>query len=254
MLPARGTSDKDDSLFGHRDFSGIQDRIDASYEASVDYLESTCDPGRTVIWALRRLVVAPAVMVLTILVWVTFPFWLIGAAALSPILPGRLRALRLLWVAILYLTCETVLLVVLFGLWLASGFGWRIRTPYFEGIHYDLVQGVMWVFFREAKRVLNLTIETDGPEPRRPSRHADPGLLPSRRARRLLHADPRAHALVPARAPRRAQGHPRLGPHDRRRPQPDPGPVHHAEPPGRRRTSSRRSPRWPPASTRTTPS
>ena len=40
VLPARGTSDKDDSLFGHRDFSGIQDRIDASYEASVDYLEA----------------------------------------------------------------------------------------------------------------------------------------------------------------------------------------------------------------------
>jgi 1-acyl-sn-glycerol-3-phosphate acyltransferase len=118
-----------------------------------------------VIWALRRLVVAPAVILLTILVWVTFPFWLIGAAALSPILPGRLRALRLLWVAILYLTCEAVLLVVLFGLWVASGFGWRIRTPYFEGIHYDLVQGLMWVFFREAKRVLNLTIETDGPSP-----------------------------------------------------------------------------------------
>ena len=117
------------------------------------------------IWALRRLVVAPAVIVLTILVWVTFPFWLIGAAALSPILPGRLRALRLLWVAILYLTCEAVLLVVLFGLWVASGFGWRIRTPYFEGIHYDLVQGLMWVFFHEAKRVLNLTIETDGPSP-----------------------------------------------------------------------------------------
>ena len=54
---------------------------------------------------------------------------------------------------------------MLFGLWLASGFGWRIRTPYFEGIHYDLVQGVMWVFFREARRVLNLTIETDGPSP-----------------------------------------------------------------------------------------
>ena len=66
---------------------------------------------------------------------------------------------------ILYLVCESVLLVILFGLWIASGFGWRIRTPYFEGIHYDLVQGVLWVFFREAKRVLNLRIETDGPAP-----------------------------------------------------------------------------------------
>ena len=114
---------------------------------------------------LRRGVLGPLVVLLTVLLWVTFPLWLIAAAALSPLLPGRWRALRLLWVFILYLTCEAVLLVVLLGLWLASGFGWRIRTPYFEGIHYDLVQGVMWVFFREARRVLRLRIVTDGPAP-----------------------------------------------------------------------------------------
>ncbi|GAB3791927.1 1-acyl-sn-glycerol-3-phosphate acyltransferase [Nocardioides ungokensis] len=114
---------------------------------------------------LRRVVLAPLVVLLTVLLWVTFPLWLIAAAALSPVLPGRWRALRLLWVFILYLTCEAVLLVVLLGLWLASGFGWRIRTPYFEGIHYDLVQGVTWVFFREARRVLRLRIVTDGPAP-----------------------------------------------------------------------------------------
>lgn len=114
---------------------------------------------------LRRVVVAPLVILVTVAVWATLPLWLIGAAALSPVLPGRWRPLRLLWVLILYLTCETVMLLVLLGLWLASGFGWRIRTPYFEGIHYDLVQGVMWVFFREAKRVLNLSIVTDGPAP-----------------------------------------------------------------------------------------
>jgi NTE family protein len=38
VLPARGTSSRDDSLFAHRDFSGIQQRIDATYQASVDYL------------------------------------------------------------------------------------------------------------------------------------------------------------------------------------------------------------------------
>ncbi len=117
------------------------------------------------IWVLRRLVIAPAVVLLTILLWVTLPLWLIVAAALSPILPGKWRALRLMWVFVLYLTCEAVMLVVLLGLWLASGFGARVRTPYFEGIHYDLVQGVMWVFFREARRVLALRIETDGPSP-----------------------------------------------------------------------------------------
>ena len=134
-------------------------------------------------WLLRRLVVAPAVIALTVVVWVTLPLWLIVAAALSPLLPGRWRALRLLWVVILYLTCESVLLVVMLGLWLASGCGWRLRTAYFEGIHYDLVQGVMWVFFREARRVLRLRIVTDGPapdaHPGRPllvcCRHAGPG-------------------------------------------------------------------------------
>jgi 1-acyl-sn-glycerol-3-phosphate acyltransferase len=118
-----------------------------------------------VIRLFRRLVVAPAIVLLTVLLWVTLPLWLIAAAALSPILPGRWRALRLLWIAILYLTCESLMLVVLLGLWLASGFGWKIRTPYFEGIHYDLVQGLMWVFFREARRVLRLSIQTDGPAP-----------------------------------------------------------------------------------------
>lgn len=131
----------------------------------------------------RRVVIAPAVVLLAGLLWVTAPLWLIAAVALSPRLPGHWRALRLAWVFVIYLTIEALLLVVLFGLWLASGLGWRIRRPYWEGIHYDLVQNVMWVFFREAKRVLGLTIVTDGPapdaHPGRPilvaCRHAGPG-------------------------------------------------------------------------------
>ena len=136
-----------------------------------------------VVWVLRRLVVAPAVIALTVVLWVTLPVWLLGAAALSPVLPGRWRALRLLWVVIVYLSFETLLLAVMLGLWLASGFGWRIRSPYFAGIHYDLVQGTLIVFFREARRVLALRIRTDGPHPaRHPDRpvlvmcrHAGPG-------------------------------------------------------------------------------
>ena len=134
-------------------------------------------------WILRRLVVAPAVIGLTVTIWVTLPLWLLGAAALSPLLPGRWRALRLFWVAVVYLTFESLLLVVMLGLWLASGFGWRIRSPYFAGIHYDLVQGTLIVFFREARRVLALRIRTDGPHPPRVPhgpvlvlcRHAGPG-------------------------------------------------------------------------------
>jgi NTE family protein len=38
VLPARGTSARDDSLLSHRDFSRVAARIEASYEASRDYL------------------------------------------------------------------------------------------------------------------------------------------------------------------------------------------------------------------------
>ena len=98
-------------------------------------------------WGLRRLVIAPLLVGLVTLMWLTLPLWLLAAAALSPLVPGRLRPLRVMWVAIVYLTCEAVLLVVLLGLWLSAGFGWRLRTAYFQGIHYVLVQGTMWLFF-----------------------------------------------------------------------------------------------------------
>jgi 1-acyl-sn-glycerol-3-phosphate acyltransferase len=135
------------------------------------------------IWVLRRCVVAPLVVALALLAWSTLPIWLIGTAAISPIVRGRLRPLRFFWVVLVYLTCEALLLMVMLGLWIASGFGWKLRTAYFEGIHYDLVQGTMWVFFHEARRVLRLRIESEGPDPLehrgRPilvcCRHAGPG-------------------------------------------------------------------------------
>jgi NTE family protein len=39
VLPARGTSARDDTLLGTRDFSGVQERIDATYDAARAYLE-----------------------------------------------------------------------------------------------------------------------------------------------------------------------------------------------------------------------
>jgi NTE family protein len=40
VLPARGTSSRDDSLLAHRDFAGVQRRIDATYQASLEYLDA----------------------------------------------------------------------------------------------------------------------------------------------------------------------------------------------------------------------
>ena len=113
----------------------------------------------------RRLVLAPAVIALTLVIWSTIPLWLVAAAALSPVVPGRLRPLRLLSLLLMHLTLESLLLVELFGLWLASGFGYFIRRPFFERIHYDLVQAYLVIFFREARRVARLEIVTEGRPP-----------------------------------------------------------------------------------------
>ncbi len=118
-----------------------------------------------VVWVVQRMVVAPLVIGLTVLLWTTLPLWLIGAGLISPFINGWLRPLRLLWLAVVHLTFESIALVELFGLWIASGFGWRIRSPYFERIHYDIVQAYLVVFFKECRRVLRLEIETVGPDP-----------------------------------------------------------------------------------------
>jgi 1-acyl-sn-glycerol-3-phosphate acyltransferase len=118
-----------------------------------------------VIRLFRRLVLAPAMIGLTVLLVTTLPVWLLLAALLSPVAKGRLRPLRLLWIVVLHLVLESIILVELFGLWIASGFGYFIRRPYFERIHYDIAQTYLSVFFREAKRVLHLEIVTTGPTP-----------------------------------------------------------------------------------------
>jgi 1-acyl-sn-glycerol-3-phosphate acyltransferase len=131
----------------------------------------------------RRLVLAPAVVVLTVLALTTLPVLVLAAAAASTVLPGRWRALRLMWMVLLYLLLESVGLVVLLALWVASGFGWRIRSPRFQRVHYALVRWWLRVLFLESRRVLHVEVDVEGPPPRsydgRPllilSRHAGPG-------------------------------------------------------------------------------
>ena len=44
VLPAAGTSSKDDSMLAFRDFSCVQRRIDATYDASIAYLDEHLGP------------------------------------------------------------------------------------------------------------------------------------------------------------------------------------------------------------------
>ncbi len=138
---------------------------------------------RLLVLVLQRAVVAPLFIGLTIVLWTTLPLWLLAAGLLSPFVPGWLRPVRLLWLVVVHLSLESLALVELFGLWIASGFGWRIRSPFFERIHYDIARTYLVIFFRESRRVLRLEIETVGPAPdAQPGepllvfcRHAGPG-------------------------------------------------------------------------------
>jgi 1-acyl-sn-glycerol-3-phosphate acyltransferase len=133
---------------------------------------------------LRRLVLAPAVLVLAVFVVTTLPLWLVLAAAASPLVPGYLRPLRVIWLATFYVVWDAAALVALFALWLASGFGWRKRSPAFQRAHYVLTGKFLRLLFWQARWTLRLQIEITGSDPDtalpgRPelvvSRHAGPG-------------------------------------------------------------------------------
>ena len=135
------------------------------------------------VWV-RRLIIAPAVVVLAFVLLTTLPIWLIVALAASPLVPGHLRVPRLVFLAVFYLVWDAAALVSLAVLWVASGFGWKIRNPTFQRAHYVLTGKFLAVLFWFARWSLHLTIEVVGTDPDtaipgRPeivvSRHAGPG-------------------------------------------------------------------------------
>jgi 1-acyl-sn-glycerol-3-phosphate acyltransferase len=123
-------------------------------------------------------------MLAALLAVTSLPLWLVVLGAASPLLPaGRWRLLRVGWLVLVHLVLEASILVALFALWVASGFGWAIRRPGFERTHYDIVQFYLSVMFRETRRVLGVRVQVEGPAPSsyhdRPllvfCRHAGPG-------------------------------------------------------------------------------
>ena len=139
----------------------------------------------------RRLIIAPVVVVLGLAALLAIPLALLIFLALISLVPRHVRALRVVWLAFVYLVWDAVLLVVLFVLWIASGFGWKLRSPAFQRAHYRIaafaLRSLFWIFGAS----LRLTIDTSGAEGDEPadrsgvfapgiplivaSRHAGPG-------------------------------------------------------------------------------
>src|ERR1041384_4402594 len=106
---------------------------------------------------IRRLVVAPVVVLLAIALLTALPVWLLLALAASPLVPGHLRVPRLIFLAIVYIVWDAVALLVMAALWVGSGFGWKIRTPAFQRAHYVVTGGFLRVLFWLARWSLHLT-------------------------------------------------------------------------------------------------
>lgn len=109
----------------------------------------------------RRVLVAPIVPLLTVLWLVSAPIVLPVAAYASHVLPGRLKAFRLVWLLLVWLVRESVGVVVLFALWVASGFGWYLDRPWFREQHVRLIGWYLWGLVGAAQRSLGLRLVTE---------------------------------------------------------------------------------------------
>jgi 1-acyl-sn-glycerol-3-phosphate acyltransferase len=115
----------------------------------------------------RRLVLAPIVVVVALGVVVLSPLLgllalLFGLAGLAR--AGRMRNLRLLSFAVVWLTAEIVTLFVLLGLWVISGFGGRMHTEPYQSRHYAVVRRFLERLCRGAERAYGLRLEVEEPE------------------------------------------------------------------------------------------
>jgi 1-acyl-sn-glycerol-3-phosphate acyltransferase len=136
----------------------------------------------------RRIVLAPLAVVIAVavaalsplLALLTVAFGLLGRAR-----PGRMRGLRLLVFAVIWLAAETSALFMCLGLWIASGFGGRLRTEPYQARHYAIMRWYLDLVFEGAARMFGLRVEVEEPEPdaeERAARLARPVIVLSRHA------------------------------------------------------------------------
>lgn len=106
----------------------------------------------------RRIVIAPAVVVGTFFLVTTLPIYLLIGLLLTSLVPGRFRIPRLIYLMTFYLVWDSLVLIALFGMWIASGFGWKLRSPAFQRAHYAFAGFMLTQLFRQARWILKLRI------------------------------------------------------------------------------------------------
>ena len=164
---------------------------------------------------IRRLVLAPLVIILAIGFLLLSPFLALLALVfglLGRARAGQMRSLRLVGFVLVWFVAEAVALVVLAGLWVVSGFGGRLRTEPYQSRHYAVMRWFLDLMYRGAERTYGLRVEVDEPEfsgSEAAARLARPIIVLSRarRARGLPPAGASAAERLPAAAAGGDEGH-----------------------------------------------
>ena len=123
---------------------------------------------------MRRLALVPLVIVITAGLAVSIPLVALLNAAFNlvrrPAAPGRApgrarrsRTLRVACLALAWSAGETAALTVLLCLWIASGFGGRLRTESYQARHYAVMRWFLALIYRAAQRACGLKVEVSGP-------------------------------------------------------------------------------------------
>ncbi len=129
----------------------------------------------------RRLVLAPLALLLSLVLLAISPLLFVVAAVVDLLTPGSWRTTRLLLFLEVYLALEVIGLVGMFGLWVRSGFGRRLGTPRMHDLHFAFMRWWLRVLEDCTSRVFKLRVVIeDRPTPTPGpilvfSRHAGPG-------------------------------------------------------------------------------
>jgi 1-acyl-sn-glycerol-3-phosphate acyltransferase len=137
----------------------------------------------------RRIVLAPFAVLLSLSLVVLFPLLGLALALLGLANARGFHAFRLLCFAVIWLMAETTALFMCLGLWIASGFGGRrLRSEAYRRRHYAVMRWFLDVLYRGAERTFGLRVVVSEPDAdaaelaarlTRPvivlSRHAGPG-------------------------------------------------------------------------------
>jgi 1-acyl-sn-glycerol-3-phosphate acyltransferase len=106
----------------------------------------------------RRLILAPLVVAIELVLLILSPVFALLALLASPF-TGGLRPLRLLAIAIACVGCHLGATLAVFGLWIASGFGWKIKSEAMVRAHYAVMRWFVGGIYRTATRMANVNVE-----------------------------------------------------------------------------------------------